>query len=149
MTTEGKVISLDTEYATVRVARMSACDSCHKSAEGCAVCSLSGARKTVDIRVKNTLGASLGDRVSLSAPSGLVLFYAVIVFIFPILLALGLYFLALHSFGDGSPLVFLSSVFGFVIAFLSVFFTLGRGAKKRSDITMSAIVERANLPLQE
>lgn len=148
MTTEGRVISLDKEYATVRVARMNACDSCHKSAEGCALCSLSGAKKTMDVRVKNTLDAHLGDRVSLEANSGLVLFYAACVFLFPIALALALYFVALNIFGDSSPFVFLFSILGFVFALAVVFFTLGRGAKKRSDITMSAIIERSDLPLQ-
>ena len=80
MKVKAKVISTDGIFALVESERLSACDGCHKHAEGCSVCSLMGSNKKITSRAKNNIGASVGDEVEIETETKTVLFYAVLVF---------------------------------------------------------------------
>ena len=90
MQTKAKVIAVDGKYATVETTRVSACDGCHKQAEGgCSVCSLMGAsKKTLTTRAINTVGAQAGDKVVVESSSSRMLWYAALVFLLPVVVTI-------------------------------------------------------------
>ena len=64
--------------ATVRFARKSACENCH-------MCFKPRNEMFVELTVKNTLNAKVGDRVSISMGKDVVLISSFIVYILPII----------------------------------------------------------------
>ncbi len=96
MRTQGKVIRLDGKYATVLCSRTSACEGCHKLADGgdCSVCSLMGHGRELQTRALNEVGAAVGDTVALESNTSRMLGYAATVFLLPIAAFLGGYFLS-------------------------------------------------------
>ena len=96
MKTTGTVIEVCGTEAIVETERVSACDGCHKKAEGqsCSVCSLMTSGKGMRARVQNPVGAQIGDLVSVESESTRILGYAALVFLLPILTAAGGWFLA-------------------------------------------------------
>ena len=82
--------------ATVSIDRRAACDGCHKNEEGkeCSVCSLLGGDRTLCTRAKNSLGAEVGDLVLVESATSRMLFYAVLVFLVPLLAAIAGYLIA-------------------------------------------------------
>ena len=88
MTQKAKVVELNGRFATVEVTRSSACDGCHKQAEGgCAACALIGGQNTMRTRAHNSVGAAVGDVVTVEASSSRTVGYALLVFLFPIIAA--------------------------------------------------------------
>ena len=97
MTEKATVVEIkDKSRAIVEVQRSSACEGCHKKAENgeCSVCSLLGGDKAFRAEVLNPVGARIGDVVTVESSGGRMLFYAALIFIFPILLSLAAYFAA-------------------------------------------------------
>ena len=88
MITQGRVVAVSGEYATVEVDRKSACEGCHKNtgADGCVVCAIGGNQK-ITLRARNIADAATGDIVTLSTKTRRVLGYALLVFIMPLLIA--------------------------------------------------------------
>ena len=84
MITRAKVVSLDGDIATVVAKRTSACEGCHKSTEGCSVCSLMGEGAEIEAKAENRVGAVVGDVVEIESESKKVLFYGAVVFLFPL-----------------------------------------------------------------
>ncbi len=84
MVTKATVVSVDGNIATVRAKRTSACEGCHKNAEGCSVCSLMGSGGEITAKAVNDVGAKVGDNVEIESDSKRVLFYGALVFLFPI-----------------------------------------------------------------
>ncbi len=88
MQTKATVIEIDGIYATVESERSSACEGCHKAADGgCSVCSMMGSERKIATRALNTAGAAVGDIVLIESSTRRMLWYAVLVFIIPVLLA--------------------------------------------------------------
>lgn len=89
MQTEATVISIDGDIAVVENRRKSACDGCHnnKDGNGCSICSLTGGDTAVRLKAKNTAGAAVGDRVTVSTGTRRVLAYAWLVFLLPLITA--------------------------------------------------------------
>ncbi len=86
MLSEGFVLKVDGEFATVGVKRHTACDTCRANCGGhCDKAS------TVETVVRNTLGAKQGDRVRLYSRTSTVMGFAVIVFILPLIAAIAGY----------------------------------------------------------
>ncbi len=130
MTQIGIVTKTEGDRAVVSVARASACEGCHRHAEGCTACSLLGGDNRHTAEVANPIGAKIGDRVEIEAPEGRVLAYAALVFLFPIALAILGYMIGCALF-SGAPLQ--SALFaagGFVLAFFVVFCVSLFAAKK-------------------
>lgn len=75
------VTEIDGEYATVRGRRASACGSC----AGKASCSTLGSwrERVLDLRVKNHIGASIGDEVLLEVSDSLLLRVACYIYAIP------------------------------------------------------------------
>lgn len=142
MTQKGRVIKTDENRATVEVIRMSACESCHKNSEECMICTLGGGRRKINIEVENKCNAGVGDTVMLETDSKTVLLYAAAVFLFPILMAVAANIISVKVFAltGAQPLLFAAA--GLILAFVIVYFTVGRQAKKKSGIYMSQIIER-------
>ena len=133
----GTVLETKNGIATVEVMRMSACEGCHKSADGCAACAVVGGKKKHTLYAKNSIGAKKGDRVELSAPTGRVLFYAFAVFVLPIISALAFYFLSDVFFDGGYPYLF--AFFGIVLIF-ALLALLNRKAEKHVDTEIIRVV---------
>ncbi len=90
MRTVAEVTHVEGEHALVRTMRTSACEGCHKNADGkgCSVCSLMGADREMIAKAYNRVGARVGDRVYIESNTGRMIGYAGLVFLLPLLLAL-------------------------------------------------------------
>lgn len=129
-----KVTAVSRGYATVEVARRSACDGCHKSAEGCAMCALLGDKKTMSARAADPIGVSVGDTVEVATADARVLGYAALVFLCPILLAMAGY-AAAGAVGAGV---------GFAGALIGVCLYSRRVGKTRCDVTIVRVLDAAH-----
>ena len=147
MKTKAKVVSLTGEIAEVETARTSACEGCHKAQEenGCSVCSLMGSNRTIRAKAKNTVGAQVGEDVWIESNTSRMLWYAVLVFLLPILLVFA---------GFGVAALFTQSLgwrvaggaVGFVISFVVVIFYSKVVEKTRCDIEIVGVVESSSAP---
>ncbi len=90
MKTIAEVIRVDGELAQVKTMRTSACEGCHKNADGkgCSVCTLMGADREMIAKAYNRAGARVGDRVYIESSTRRMIGYAGLVFLLPLLLAL-------------------------------------------------------------
>lgn len=123
------------EIATVEIVRSSACEACHKNGAGCSACDILTMNRTVTAKAKNLIGAKPGDMVVIETPSGRVLGYAALVFLFPLVTALAFYFAAGLISGP-TALPYLLSLAGFVLAFVVLYLVAGRLTKNRYDIVI-------------
>ncbi len=75
-------------YAIVEVSRSSMCDGCAKQNcadhNTCAAGAMFASAKTITARVKNPVGAAVGDIVWVESADGTVLTYAALVFLMPV-----------------------------------------------------------------
>ena len=141
MRSEGKVISIDGKYAVVATERRAACEGCHKSAEGCSVCSLMGSERKISTKAINRIGAKVGDTVEIETESRRVMLYAAAVFMLPVLLCLAFYGVAsLIGFGETARYVFLAA--GFVISLFFVWIYSKFIVEKRIDAEIVEITDK-------
>lgn len=112
MTERGVVTKVKGGKATVQFDRKSACDSCH-------MCAVTKDGMKVQIVIENTLGALVGDFVSVRMGERFVLTAALIVYIIPlVLVGIGVGAGSLLSELAQALLAVGGLVAGFVIAFL-------------------------------
>lgn len=142
MRTEANVVALDGKFATVQTERTSACEGCHKAAgeKGCSVCSLMGSDRKISARAQNTVGAQVGDRVVIESRTGRMLWYAALVFVLPLVIALVLYALAGAWSVTGGWRV-LCALIGFAGTFLCLAIYSKHVQKSRCDIVITEIVK--------
>lgn len=91
MESVGVVVSCGGGVAEIEVRRVSACEGCHKNAEGgCSVCTLMGGEGSRAARtvVRDPLGVRVGDRVRVESPAAHILSLAAAVFLLPLLFGL-------------------------------------------------------------
>ncbi|MBR6727222.1 MAG: SoxR reducing system RseC family protein [Clostridia bacterium] len=142
MKTLATVVEIENEKtATVSVARHAACDGCHKNADGtgCSVCTLLGGKREARARALNTAGAAVGDTVEVESRTGRMLLYAATVFLLPVLLALGAYFIGLHlTAREGVALA--SCAAAFVISFVGVWLFSRLVTARRLDVEIVRVV---------
>ena len=132
MRVKAVVTEVSEKYSVVESERMSACEGCHKSAEGCSVCSLMGSEKKISTKAINRIGAKVGDTVEIETESRRVMLYAAAVFMLPVLLCLAFYGVAsLIGFGETARYVFLAA--GFVISLFFVWIYSKFIVEKRID----------------
>lgn len=142
MITNATVIEiLSDKIAVVEAARKSACDGCHKRAEGenCSVCTLLGGDRKITAKANNRIGAKVGDKVEIESSSGLLILYAVIIFMLPVVAALVAYYTA-QVFGasEGIRLVAVAVAFVLVTATdIAVSHVIG---KRRCDVNIVKII---------
>lgn len=143
MRTQAQVIALDGTTATVEVERTSACEGCHKSEDGkgCSVCSMMGGDRKLSARAKNEIGAEVGDRVVIESATGRMLWYAVLVFLVPLLVGLIAYGVA-ACMTDTVAWQIGGALAGFFGTFCVVFAYSEIVRKKRLDIEIVEIVKK-------
>lgn len=143
MKTHATVVSVDGEVAIVQVARTSACEGCHKATEegGCSVCTMMGGERTLATKAENSLGACVGNRVVIESRTGRILWYAVLVFVLPLLLGAACYGLAAWLLGD-SLWCMLSFFVGFLGTFGAVCAYSEIVRKKRCDVRITEIIKQ-------
>ena len=143
MITTAKVRSVDGAFATVEVARLSACEGCHKSdAGGCSVCSLMGGSvKTTIARAKNSASASVGDLVRVESSSGRMLLYAALLFLLPLLFT-GIGFAVSSALTENIVPRALSAACGFALALILALIYSKIVAKKRCDVEIIEILNK-------
>lgn len=134
--TEGKIAIVESE-------RLSACEGCHKHAEGCSVCSLMGSNKTISARAKNSMGAEVGDTVEIETETKTVLFYALLVFVLPVAVMLGLYALS-SFFGVPEKWRYLPALGGFALTFVGLWIYSKFSVSKRCDAEIVSIIKKKN-----
>ncbi len=141
MQTKATVISVDGKFAIVETERTSACEGCHKATDGgCSVCSMMGSDKKLSARALNTVGARVGDRVAVESHTGRMLWYAALVFLLPL-------FLALAGWGIATLITdqllwhVLGGAIGFVGCFAGIFIYSKCLDRNRCDIEITEILE--------
>ena len=140
MQTNAIIRSVDGKYATAEVVRTSACDGCHKQREGgCSVCSLLGSNPAMSVRALNTVGASVGDKVVLESQTSRMLWYALLIFVLPLVVGFLSWWGSSLFTKDMIWQAFFSFV-GFIISFLGVFLYSKIIQKYRCDILVTEIL---------
>ena len=131
---------LSSKVALVCVERRAACDGCHRATDdhGCSVCTLLGGNAKTVARARNTVGASVGDRVEVEARTARVLGYAAMVFLLPIVLLLVGYFVGQLLLGEQAALVF--AAIGFLLSLLFVYFYSRLVVARRVDVEIVAVL---------
>ena len=133
MKTQGIILKTDGEFAVIGVKRHSACDTCRAECGGhCDKASV------VETKVKNTLGAKVGDTVEIYSKTSSVILASLLVFVLPLIMAIMGYIIPMML--DAKTII--SALFSFIF-FLFTFFVLWRiwGKKdKFTDIEMIRII---------
>jgi sigma-E factor negative regulatory protein RseC len=144
MNTVGVVVEIKGKYAVVETERKSACDGCHKNADGqgCAMCHIFGGNTRVRTNAKNAAGASVGDKVELESSSGRMLGYALLVFILPLIACLAAYFITAACV-DGEAIPGAVALAAFVICFGTVALISRTVISKRCDVEIVKIVDKS------
>ncbi len=141
MNTFATVKSINGKYAVVETERRSACDGCHKNAdgEGCAMCKVFGGNAKVEARARNLAGAAVGDKVEIESSSARMLGYAALVFILPLVLAVVAYFVFLPAVGEGAAV--LCAIGAFILTFIVIAFVSKLFLTDRCDIDIVKIIK--------
>lgn len=141
MRVKAVVTEVSEKYSVVESERMSACEGCHKSAEGCSVCSLMESEKKISTKAINRIGAKVGDTVEIETESRRVMLYAAVVFMLPVFLCLAFYGVAsLLGFGETVRYVFLAA--GFVISLFFIWIYSKFIVEKRIDAEIVEITDK-------
>ena len=142
MRNEAKVVAVNGNRATVEVKRLSACEGCHKKVDGeqgCSVCTLMGGDGIICAEAENTIGAQVGDRVVIESGTGRMLWYAALVFLLPIVLALAAYGVAAQLTEQAAWQLGAAAI-AFVGTFAGLFVYSKRVQKKRCDAEIVEIL---------
>ncbi len=141
MQTKATVLSLDGEFATVESIRTSACEGCHKSADGgCSVCSLLGTGQKMRAKARNAVGAMPGDEVLIESDTGRMLGYAALLFLLPPVMAIVLYGILAGWGGVTMGWQIGGALIGFFLSLGGVMLYSARVQKKRCDIEIVRIL---------
>ena len=146
MRNEARVVAVNGRRATVEVKRLSACEGCHKKVEGegCSVCTLMGGDGIICAEAENTIGAQVGDRVVIESGTGRMLWYAALVFLLPIVLALAAYGVAAR-FTESAAWQLGAAAIAFVGTFVGLFAYSKAVQKKRCDARIVEILSASRL----
>lgn len=143
MKTNATVISVSGTRATVETARTSACEGCHKMAQGsrgCAVCTLvGGGNQRFTATAENPVGAKVGDRVTVESATGRVLMYAALVFLLPLVFCFAGWLIASRITPE--PLwQAAGAAVGFVGCFAALWGYSRHLRKRRADVIITGIL---------
>lgn len=119
----GKVVETNGDVAKIEVDRVSACDMCENSAHCAEKC------KKVYATASNSINAMIGDTVEIETETGRVLLNSVLVFLFPVFLAIGAYFLSDLFLGENASVII--TFFTLVFSICAFSFVLNRISKKK------------------
>ncbi len=146
MRVKAKIIAVDGKYATVLCDRKSACEGCHKLADGgeCSVCSLMGSGQSMETRAYNAAEAAVGDTVEIETASSRVLGYAAMVFLLPIVTVILGYMLS-GLWTDVAAWRYLFCAILLALTFVGIRLYSEKIQKKRTDVTVVAVVHPSAL----
>ncbi|MCL2517456.1 MAG: SoxR reducing system RseC family protein [Oscillospiraceae bacterium] len=126
------VESVSEDKAIIKVKRESACVSC-KSSVICNTC-----YKTITAEAYNKAGANVGDTVEIETDSKIVIGYAALTFVVPVVCGLLLYNITLLMFeNDLIPYIFTFT--GFILPFVILYFAINK--RNKADIIITNIIE--------
>jgi len=120
------------ENAKVKVKRDSACAGC-KSAGLCNTC-----YKTITAEAFNKAGAVIGDTVEIETESKIIIGYAAVTFVVPIICALLLYNIS-YAILKTETLPYIFTFIGFIVPFIILYIVMGKRGK--TDIIITKIIE--------
>lgn len=132
MIQKGNVISLEGDYAVVEVMRTSGCVGCSKQ-EGCVAC-----KKKIQSRAYNPIHAKVGDTVTLESDSGTVLFYALVVFVLPLVLTVAAFILSSVFLASQIGQILVSACI-FILTYVIICFTLDRRDETKRSVKITRI----------
>lgn len=143
MITTAKVIEVNGKTAVVEAARKSACDGCHRNADGqsCTVCTLLGGERIISTTAKNNVGAAVGDTVEIESATGKILIYALIIFILPLVAAVASYFIA-QLCGAGEAMRLLFALVGFAAVMTADVIISKAVGKSRCEVNIVKIITK-------
>ncbi|MEE0970677.1 MAG: SoxR reducing system RseC family protein [Clostridia bacterium] len=141
MKVKATVKDINYKYAIVESRRYSACEGCHKSNDGCSVCSLLGSDKVISVKVKNTLNANIGDEVEIESDTKTVVFYAFIVFFLPIVMMIAIYFIS-SLYTKSEFLRCILALSGLAFAFFGLWLYSKFNVSKRCDSRIVRIIKK-------
>ncbi len=141
MRQKATVVSTDGKKAVVKVERASMCDGCHKKgcADGCSMYSIFGGDKNFSAVADNSFGATEGSVVFIETSDNKVLLSAFVVFMLPLILSFGCYFIIKNFFTEEQSLIIALSLFALYFVILSIV----EKAKKKKNPELK-IVSYAN-----
>lgn len=144
MLTVGEVVFADDTLAKVNCRRSSMCDGCHKSScgESCAMRGIMKNKNSVTVVALNAASARVGDTVELESRDGVILLYALAVFILPLVFGGAMYALGTYIFRSG-VLAFLPACAGFCLSYVIVGAIERRRRVGRLDVTVVRILKHA------
>ena len=93
-------------------------------------------------RADNLIGAKTGDLVEISTPTGTVLLHAFLVFILPLILALGSYYLVVSLSGSVTAAL-ISAGAGLAVSLAVVLIAERAAKKRRPEVAIVRIVRDA------
>ena len=139
-----RVIDTDGVSATVEAARSTMCEGCTGRDCGgeCTVGGLFSHGKSMRTRADNLIGAKTGDLVEISTPTGTVLLHAFLVFILPLILALGSYYLVVSLSGSVTAAL-ISAGAGLAVSLAVVLIAERAAKKRRPEVAIVRIVRDA------
>lgn len=133
-----KVTAAEGDKATVEVRRTSACNECARR-DDCFAC-----KSIVTAVAQNDIGAKPGDTVTVESPSARILSYAAAVFVMPLAAGIFCFYILSAFFTEGGALIYIIPTLLFALVFAAVCVSLNRRVKKNPDITITAVMRRAD-----
>lgn len=136
-----KVIKTDGETAQISVERSSMCDGCSKKgcSGTCAAGRLFGTDKSMHALARNTIGADVGDTVQIETKTSVVMKYALIIFIMPIIISAILYFIGKAVFHEEKSAI-AAAFIGFIASFAVIGLIERRKSKSPPDVVIKRII---------
>jgi Positive regulator of sigma E activity len=130
--------------AMVEASRKSACDGCAKKSCDGGDCKMSdlveaSSSKKMTASAENSVGAKVGDIVEIETDSKVVLKYAAIVFLFPVIAAFAFFYIAGKIFSAES-VPYIAALLGFAASFVVIYFTAEKKTKKKLDIRVVRVI---------
>lgn len=141
MKQKATVVEKSDNVTVVRVSRKTMCDGCgRESCSGdCTALKLFGKSSEFEARAENSLGAEVGDTVTVETPDSVVNLSALLVFIVPIAIAFSTYFVMRFFLGEQiSVLLAFSSL---VLYFALLSFLEKRKKDLKPKLRITEIVE--------
>lgn len=134
MRQSGVVRETNGDFATVEVMQTSACVGCSQQ-EGCIHC-----KKKITCSAYNQIGAVAGDKVILESSSAVILLYAVLVFLLPLMVC-GMSYYLLGLAALSKLLRFIISSCIFVLIYVIIYFIADRRENTKKTVRIVEISE--------
>ncbi len=138
-------------YAIVEVSRSSMCDGCVKQScesHTCAAGAMFASARTITARVKNPVGAVVGDTVWVESTDRTVLAYAALVFLMPVAVCILAWYAASLL---GAPVwgTYAAAGAGFLLSFLGIGLVEKKKKASEPDLEITGFAEDVSRGMTE